>query len=320
MEKLTYLTLFSIVMLMTGCSQKDPKPYHHPKNPDYSIKKPKVVYEPSRNNLSKMVEELQGRPYVWAEEGPECFDCSGFTYYVYGSMGIDIPRVAREQAKVGKTINVEELQYGDLIFFNTTGQPGQSITHVGLYLGNGWFTHASTGKYEVLYTNLYTSVYFKERLRVCRRYLPDAQIEVNKRKPWKIVREKPIKLQTEASIRLAAIPPAAKEVPIVEESLAPALKKESGHDIVCAVPVSRENTANGIFYVQVGSFEGKPNNDLLLTITHQGFAYKMIQFPKGNVQINKLLIGPYKSKKEVLVALSSVKQKIQKDAFIAEIR
>jgi Sporulation related domain. len=70
----------------------------------------------------------------------------------------------------------------------------------------------------------------------------------------------------------------------------------------------------------VGSFEGKPNNDLLLTITHQGFAYKMIQFPKGNVQINKLLIGPYKSKKEVLAALSNVKQKIQKDAFIAEIR
>lgn len=320
MEKLIYLTLFSIVVLMTGCSQKNPKPYHHPKNPDYGIKKPEVVYEPSRNNLSKMVEELQGRPYVWAEEGPECFDCSGFTYYVYGSMGIDIPRVAREQAKVGKTIKVEELQYGDLIFFNTTSQPGQSITHVGLYLGNGWFTHASTGKYEVLYTNLYTSAYFKERLRVCRRYLPDAQIEVNKRKPWKIVREQPIKLQTEASIRLAAIPPAAKEVPVMEESLAPAIKKESGHDIVCAVPVSKENTANGIFYVQVGSFEGKPNNNLLLDITHQGFAYKMIQFPKGNIQINKLLIGPYKSKKEVLVALSDVKQKIQKDAFIAEIR
>ena len=320
MKKITYFTLFSIIMVMTGCSQKNAKPYHHPKNPDYSIKKPKVVYEPNRDNMSKMVEDLQGRPYVWAEEGPECFDCSGFTYYVYGSMGIEIPRVAREQAKVGKIISVEELQYGDLIFFNTTNQPGQSITHVGLYLGNGWFTHASTGKYEVLYTNLYYSAYFKERLRVCRRYLPDANIEVNTRKPWKIVRENPVELQKESAMRLAAIPPAAKGVPIMEESPAATIPRESDRDIVCAVPVSKENTANGNFYVQVGSFEGKPNNSLLADITHKGFAYKMIQFPKGNIQINKLLIGPYKSKKEVLVALAGVKQKIQKDAFIAEIR
>ncbi|MDQ1325302.1 MAG: hypothetical protein QG564_426 [Campylobacterota bacterium] len=317
MKKLTYLTLFSIVILSTGCSQKNPKPHHHPKNPDYSIKKPKVVYKPSRNNLSKMVEELQGRPYVWAEEGPECFDCSGFTYYVYGSMGIDIPRVAREQAKVGKIITIEELQYGDLIFFNTTNQPGQSITHVGLYLGNGWFTHASTGKYEVLYTNLYTSIYFKERLRVCRRYLPDARTKVSKKKPWKIVKEQPIRTQALPEIGLAEIPPAAKEVPIMEE---PVTKEAMKRDIVCATPASKENTAEGIFYIQVGSFEGKPKSDLLFAITRQGFTYKMIRFPKGNIQINKLLIGPYKSKKEVLAALPSVKQKIQKDAFVAEIR
>ena len=48
-----------------------------------------------------MLKELQGRPYVWAEEGPNNFDCSGFIYYMYGSMGIEIPRVAREQAKTG---------------------------------------------------------------------------------------------------------------------------------------------------------------------------------------------------------------------------
>jgi cell wall-associated NlpC family hydrolase len=46
-----------------------------------------------------MVKELQGSPYVWAEEGPNQFDCSGYIYYMYGSMRIEIPRIAREQAK-----------------------------------------------------------------------------------------------------------------------------------------------------------------------------------------------------------------------------
>ena len=110
-----YFTLVSsLLLLFTGC-----KPDPFPQRPDYSIKKPLVKYKPTKQNLDKMVKELQGRPYVWAEEGPDNFDCSGFTYYLYGSMGIEIPRVAREQAKMGKTIAFEKLHEGDLIFFGS---------------------------------------------------------------------------------------------------------------------------------------------------------------------------------------------------------
>ncbi len=169
-----------LVSMISGC-----KPSPHPKNPDYKIIKPKVKYKATKKNLSKMVKKLQGRPYVWAEEGPNYFDCSGFTYYMYGSMGITIPRVARHQAKQGQKVEMTDLLYGDLIFFDTDKRPKGKITHVGMYVGNGWFTHASTSNYEIEYSNLYASKYYQKRLKACRRYLPQKKVIQKSMKTWK---------------------------------------------------------------------------------------------------------------------------------------
>jgi len=278
---LTIGTLF-----INGC-----KPPHHPSNPNYAIQKPTVKYEPNTKNLDKMVKKLQGRPYVWAEEGPNNFDCSGFTYYMYGSMGIEIPRVAREQAKNGKEIKMNELIYGDLIFFDTEQKRRGRITHVGMYLGNGWFTHASTTKYEIVYSNLNTSAYYKKRLRICRRYLPVSQSKMVKsdvQKPWK----------TKESIQV-------KSAPVTVAKTAPKVIKK--HTL-------------GNFYVQVGSFTGKPKEALLHKITRAGYHYHIIEFPLNGKQISKLLIGPYKQRADALSLLTKVRKNIQKDAFIAEIR
>ncbi len=284
--------------LITAC-----KPNPHPKNPHYEIKKPKVVHTPDKKSLQKMVKKLQGSPYVWAEEGPNNFDCSGFTYYMYGSMGINIPRVAREQAKVGKKISMKELQYGDLIFF-ATSKNRHKITHVGMYLGDGWFTHASTIKNEVVYSNLFTSPYYKKRLRVCRRYLPTSTTsQLADTTPWqtKQVMPKTFTSPNEASVKQLK-----------------SMKKA----IVIKTPMANieQNSAQGNFYVQVGSFIGKPKSALLYTITRNGYRYKIIKFPKSGRSINKLLIGPYKSRSDAAHILTKVKQSIQKDAFIAEIR
>jgi len=284
------ISIVSILALGTlfihGC-----KPPHHPSNPNYAIIKPTVKYDPSTKSLDKMVKKLQGQPYVWAEEGPNNFDCSGFTYYMYGSMGIEIPRVAREQAKNGKKIKMSELIYGDLIFFDTEARRRGRITHVGMYLGNGWFTHASTSKYEIVYSNLNTSAYYKKRLRICRRYLPESQaktITAKTQKTWK----------TKESIKIKATPvPAAKTSPRV-------IKK---HTL-------------GNFYVQVGSFTGNPKEALLYKITRAGYHYKIIKFSLNGKQISKLLIGPYKQRSDALRLLEKVKKNIQKNAFIAEIR
>jgi len=286
MKNITYLSLaFPLILLLTAC-----KPDPHPKNPDYAIKKPTIKYEPNKKSLDKMVKELQGRPYVWAEEGPNQFDCSGFTYYMYGSMGIEIPRVAREQAKKGDEIKMHELVYGDLIFFDTDKTPKGKITHVGMYLGNGWFTHASTTEYEIVYSNLNTSPYYKKRLRICRRYLPASteKIALSDAKPWK----------TKEAVK-------AKISPVSAATTAPKVTQKHGL---------------GNFYVQVGSFSGKPQDALLKKITRAGYHYRLIEFPINGKQISKLLIGPYRKRSDAVELLESIKKQIQKDAFIAEIR
>lgn len=289
---LTFLAL----LLLTGC-----KPDPHPKNPRYEIKKPKVKYAPDKKNLAKMVKQLQGSPYVWAEEGPDRFDCSGFTYYMYGSMGIEIPRVAREQAKVGKKVSPKALQYGDLIFFATDRRHPRKITHVGMYLGDGWFTHASTVKHEVVYSNLFTSPYYKKHLRVCRRYLPEERISVAAAEPkWEHTK--------------------TVSAPLPAKTTAPTSPK--GKAIVIKAPMEQleQPHAEGNFYVQVGSFVGRPKSSLLYKITREGFRHKIIKFPRGGETINKLLIGPYRTRADALEARKKVRATIQKDAFIAEIR
>lgn len=278
---ITALTLGTL--FINGC-----KPPHHPTNPNYAIKKPTVKYAPTKDNLNKMVKELQGQPYVWAEEGPNNFDCSGFTYYMYGSMGIDIPRVARNQAKNGKEIKANELIYGDLIFFDTDKKRRGKITHVGMYLGDGWFTHASTTEYEIVYSNLNTSPYYKKRLRICRRYLPETKAKTATQtiKPWKTKKAVNIKI------------PKAKPV----------------------TPKIAKANATGHFFVQVGSFSGKPQEALLYKITRAGYHYKIISFPVNGKQISKLLIGPYSTRADAVALLAKVRKEIKKDAFIAEIR
>lgn len=286
----TFLVLI-LVFILSACSQKPP---HHPKKPNYGIKKPKVKYKPNKKSLNKMVKELQGSPYVWAEEGPNNFDCSGFTYYLYGSMGIEIPRVAREQAKNGSKIKMHELVYGDLIFFDTDTKRKGNITHVGMYLGNGWFTHASTKDHEVIYSNLHTSPYYKQRLRICRRYLPDtkAKIASKNARPWKA-----------KEVLRTKLPPVAP----IANSFPPS-------------PRITMPSSIGHYYVQVGSFSGEPKKELLHRIASTGYHYKIIRFPINGREISKLLIGPYSKKDQALKILPNVKDKIQKDAFIAEIR
>jgi cell division septation protein DedD len=299
-----------LLLLLSACSQK--KPAHHPRNPNYKITKPTVKYKPNKKNLAKMVKKLQGSPYVWAEEGPYNFDCSGFTYYLYGSMGINIPRVARHQARVGKRITANALQYGDLIFFATSKRSRRKITHVGMYLGDGWFTHASTVKHEVIYSNLFTSTYYKKRLRICRRYLPESSVPIRvaptTQEPWKTV-----STQTPTP----SIP--QKKSPIEERKpMATSMKKA----IVIKAPLKEieQVSSKGNYYVQVGSFIGNPERSLINDISYHGFKHKIIQFPRAGKQVSKLLIGPYITRGKASHALIQVRANIQKDAFIAEIR
>ncbi len=106
-----------------------------------------------------------GKPYVWGAEGPNSFDCSGFTQYVFkNAAGINLPRVSREQARFGTAVSRSNLQKGDLIFFDT--DHNGSVNHVGIYMGNNEFIHASSGAKKVVVSQLnsfYSSAYTNAR-------------------------------------------------------------------------------------------------------------------------------------------------------------
>ncbi|WP_128433213.1 C40 family peptidase [Streptomyces cyaneus] len=77
-----------------------------------------------------------GSPYVWGATGPNAFDCSGLTQAAYRSAGISLPRTTYAQIDAGRRVSRAELLPGDLVFFYS------SISHVGLYIGNGQMIHA----------------------------------------------------------------------------------------------------------------------------------------------------------------------------------
>lgn len=98
-----------------------------------------------------------GSPYIYGSTGSTGYDCSGLVYAVYkNELGINLPRTSRDQSKYGQQVAKSELQPGDLVFFNTTGN---GVSHVGIYQGNGNFIHASSGKGQVIVSNLSEEYY-----------------------------------------------------------------------------------------------------------------------------------------------------------------
>jgi hypothetical protein len=88
--------------------------------------------------------QAMGTPYRWGGEGANGYDCSGLIQYAYGQHGIILPRVSREQARLGIAVErgVASLHAGDILGFSVEG-PG--VTHVGLYIGEGQFIHSASG-------------------------------------------------------------------------------------------------------------------------------------------------------------------------------
>ncbi len=91
--------------------------------------------------IANIAKSMVGKRYKWGGEGPYGYDCSGFTKEVFEEGGIELPRLSKEQAKVGRKVYKNQLRKGDLVFF--TSKNHTTVNHVGIYLGNGKFIHAS---------------------------------------------------------------------------------------------------------------------------------------------------------------------------------
>ena len=121
----------------------------------------------SVNKVISLAKSLLGKSYVWGAQGPSTFDCSGFTYYVFkNAANITLPRVSQDQSTYGTYVSKSNLKVGDLVFFDTNGANDGNVSHVGIYLGNNQFIHASSSKGKVVISEMssyYSGAYVNAR-------------------------------------------------------------------------------------------------------------------------------------------------------------
>ncbi len=116
-----------------------------------------VTDEVTGSQIVEKAKQYLGVPYVYGGASPSGFDCSGFVYYVFRSLGINISRTQDTMYAQGIPVSKSELKPGDLVFFQNTYKAG--ISHVGIYVGDGKFIHSPHSGKVVSYSDLYSDYY-----------------------------------------------------------------------------------------------------------------------------------------------------------------
>ena len=135
-SRVVRVALLGLAVTLAACSSVS----RRPPGPDRSIDR----RSPERQWAQRAVElamQYRGAPYRWGGEAPSGFDCSGFVRYVYAQVGISLPHNAAKQYQYGTAVSRDDLEPGDLVFFD-------HLRHNGIYIGDGRFIHSrQTGKY-----------------------------------------------------------------------------------------------------------------------------------------------------------------------------
>jgi len=93
---------------------------------------------PASARAARVAQGMVGAPYRWGGTTPEGFDCSGLVFYAYGQTGVQVPRTSVEQYRASENVALKDARPGDLVFF----REAWTVSHVGIYLGDGRFVHA----------------------------------------------------------------------------------------------------------------------------------------------------------------------------------
>lgn len=118
-----------------------------------------TAHAAEKTTLMEVVNDLYGVPYKSSGKTKKGFDCSGFTRYVFDKLGVELPPNSASQYRLGTAVEKQDLQPGDLVFFNTNGR---SVSHVGIYIGDGTFVHSESGR-GVVNTKLNDPYYWSKR-------------------------------------------------------------------------------------------------------------------------------------------------------------
>ena len=155
-----------LLLLISACNTKR------------SASKPTTSKIPKEIQLRQQIiteaEKHKGVRYKYAGKDPKGFDCSGFTFYVFGKNRIQLNASSSAQSRQGKEIPIRKAQRGDLLFFGPNGRTGR-IQHVGIVYKNGsdglYMIHSSS-KRGIVIDNVTTSRYWQPRLLFARRVVP----------------------------------------------------------------------------------------------------------------------------------------------------
>lgn len=160
-----------MLLIIAGCASTTPKyePKISSKGDFWGDIDNEVNMTPRQRELILYGKQFLGTKYVWGGETPqEGFDCSGFTQYIYArTQGIALPRTTKQQHKIGRPVSYRNLQPGDLVFLDLSHR----LSHVGVYIGNGKFFHASSGVAKKLIIADLRKKYFAKRFNSARRVL-----------------------------------------------------------------------------------------------------------------------------------------------------
>jgi len=120
-----------------------------------------------RAKIVEVAHSKLGAKYKMGATGPKRFDCSGFTQFVFKEAGVQLPRTARAQARLGKEVRMHKVRAGDLVVFKKS----RKVQHVGVCVkvkgGQIWVIHSTTSK-GVILENVTASSYWRSRLRSAR--------------------------------------------------------------------------------------------------------------------------------------------------------
>lgn len=169
------LIVASVGLWLTACASNKPAYFTLEKEQSGTLQQPSQAQLPSDglyNQMDQAISRFNHTPYRYGGSTPNGTDCSGFTMSVFRDLGVILPRTASAQYQLGMSVQKDQLQKGDLVFFRGRRIKNKKVDHVGIYVGDNKMVHASLSR-GVVQETLFPNQYFTPRYIGAKRILAE---------------------------------------------------------------------------------------------------------------------------------------------------